>query len=43
MDYTQVLLRPLISEKTTLLKDSSGQITFLVDARANKVDVQRAV
>ncbi len=43
MDYTQVLLKPIISEKTTLLKDSAGQITFLVDMRANKVDVQRAV
>ena len=43
MDYTQVLLKPIISEKSTLLKDSAGQITFLVDMRANKVDVQRAV
>ncbi len=43
MDYTQVLLRPIISEKTTLLKDSASQITFLVDKRANKIDVQRAV
>jgi large subunit ribosomal protein L23 len=43
MDYTQVLLKPLISEKTTLLKDSASQITFIVDRRANKVDVRRAV
>ncbi|GAB6162961.1 50S ribosomal protein L23 [Desulfothermus naphthae] len=43
MDYTKILIKPLITEKTTFLKDQSNQIAFIVDKKANKIDIQRAV
>ena len=43
MDYTQVLLRPLISEKATFLKDSADQVVFLVHPGANKIEIKKAV
>ncbi|GAB1411054.1 50S ribosomal protein L23 [Desulfovibrionales bacterium] len=43
MESTQVLLRPLISEKSTGLKELRNQVAFLVHSAANKIDVQRAV
>ncbi len=43
MDYTKVLIKPLITEKTTFLKDQSNQVSFIVARKANKIDIQRAV
>lgn len=43
MESTQILLRPLISEKSTGLKELGNQVAFFVHAAANKIDVQRAV
>jgi len=43
MDYTQVLIRPLITEKATYAKEAANQVVFLVHDRANKIDVKRAV
>jgi large subunit ribosomal protein L23 len=42
LEATQVLLRPVISEKTYGLMDR-GVYVFVVDQRATKVDVRRAV
>ncbi len=41
--YSQILLRPLISEKTTFVKEKAGQVVFYVHPEANKIDVLRAV
>ena len=43
MDYTQILLKPLLTEKTTLLKDAVQQVTFIVHPSANKIEVKKAV
>jgi large subunit ribosomal protein L23 len=43
MESTQVLLRPLISEKSTGLKELGNQVAFYVHTAANKIDVQKAV
>ncbi len=43
MDYTQILLRPLISEKATDLKESANNVVFFVHPSANKVEVKKAV
>ena len=43
MEYTQVLIKPLLTEKTTLLKDVSGQVAFYVHPKANKLEIQQAV
>ena len=38
-----VIVAPLITEKTTLLKESKGILAFRVDRRANKIEIRRAV
>lgn len=43
MESAQVLIRPLISEKSTALKEMQGQVAFYIHPAANKIDVQRAV
>jgi large subunit ribosomal protein L23 len=43
MDPQHVIRRPLITEKSTRLKETSNTICFEVARGANKVDVARAV
>lgn len=43
MDYTQILLKPLISEKGTFLKEEGNQVAFFVSKGANKMQIKKAV
>lgn len=43
MDYTQILLRPHISEKATLVKGEANQVVFQVHPSANKIEIRKAV
>lgn len=43
MNITEVLKRPLITEKATLLKETSNAVSFAVDPRANKKQIRDAV
>lgn len=43
MNLSDVLLKPLLTEKTTMLKDEYRQVTFIVDPRANQLEVEKAV
>ena len=43
MNVYDVIRRPVITEKATLLKDSEHTLCFEVAKRATSVDVQRAV
>ncbi|ABB39052.1 Ribosomal protein L25/L23 [Oleidesulfovibrio alaskensis G20] len=43
MDYTQILIKPLVSEKATFVKESSEQVVFFVNPRANKIEIKKAV
>jgi large subunit ribosomal protein L23 len=43
MDYTQILLRPLISEKATAAKEATNSVAFFVHPSANKIEVKKAV
>jgi large subunit ribosomal protein L23 len=43
MDPHQVIIRPVISEKSYNLIENEGQYTFQVDQRANKNQIKRAV
>lgn len=43
MKLTEVIRRPLITEKTTLLREHDRTVVFEVAARATKVDIKRAV
>lgn len=39
----QVLIKPIISEKAELLSEDLGQYSFVVDKRANKLEIKKAV
>lgn len=43
MNITDVLKRPLITEKATLLRETSNAVAFAVDGRANKNEIRNAV
>lgn len=38
-----ILLAPLVTEKTTALKNTNNVYTFKVDINANKVEIQKVV
>ncbi|NIM89331.1 MAG: 50S ribosomal protein L23 [Candidatus Aminicenantes bacterium] len=42
-DPYQIVLRPVITEKSTLLKDINREVCFEVDRRANKSEIKTAV
>ena len=43
MRVQDILRRPLITEKSTLQREGGNTLTFEVDPRANKIQIQRAV
>ena len=43
MKAREVILRPLITEKTTLMQELENTVCFEVDRRANKIQVRHAV
>ena len=43
MRIQEVIRRPLITEKSTQLRDEKNTIAFEVAKKANKIDVKRAV
>ena len=38
-----IIIRPLITEKTSIQKEDHKQVTFEVDRRANRVEIRRAI
>ena len=38
-----IVIRPLITEKTSIQKEVNNQITFEVDRRANMVEIKKAI
>ena len=42
-DPRQIVLRPLVTEKATTLKDERNQVSFQVAMDANKVEIRHAV
>jgi large subunit ribosomal protein L23 len=43
MKITEVIRRPLVTEKTTVMKEDGRTLVFEVARDANKIDVKRAV
>jgi len=43
MNANQIIRRPLVTEKSTVLRESSNVIAFEVDPHANKIQVKDAV
>ncbi len=43
MKAREIILRPLITEKTTLMQERENSVCFEVDRRANKIEIRKAV
>ena len=43
MKLTEVIRRPLITEKTTVMREDGRTLVFQVAMDANKIDIRRAV
>ena len=43
MNVHDVILRPVVTEKSTVARESANAVTLAVDPRASKHDVKRAV
>ncbi len=43
MKLTEVIRRPLITEKTTIIREDGRTLVFQVAREANKIDIKRAV
>jgi len=43
MKAREIILRPLITEKTTFMQERENTVCFEVDRRANKIQVRKAV
>jgi large subunit ribosomal protein L23 len=43
MNPYDIIKRPLITEKTSIQKETANQLTFEVDRKANRVEIRRAI
>jgi large subunit ribosomal protein L23 len=43
MNANQIIRRPLVTEKSTMLRETDNVIAFEVDGNANKIQVKQAV
>ena len=42
-DPRQVILRPVVTERSTTLAEDSGKYTFIVTKSANKIEIKNAI
>jgi large subunit ribosomal protein L23 len=42
-DPRQIIIRPVVTERSTELADDSGKYTFIVHPSANKIEIKNAV
>lgn len=43
MNFTEVLISPILSEKSVRIKDTENRYTFKVNPKANKSEIKKAV
>ena len=43
MNANQIIRRPLVTEKSTILREENNVLAFEVDPNANKIEVKKAV
>ncbi|OGR42696.1 MAG: 50S ribosomal protein L23 [Elusimicrobia bacterium GWA2_61_42] len=43
MNFTEVLISPILSEKSVIVKDTQNRYTFRVNPKANKSEIKKAV
>lgn len=41
--HYDIIIRPIVTEKTNLQKEAANQVTFEVDRKANRIEVRRAI
>ena len=39
----EIIIRPLITEKTSIQKELNNQLSFEVDRRANRIEIKQAI
>ena len=39
----QIIIKPIITEKAEMLSEKNGQYSFVVDRKANKLEIRKAV
>ena len=39
----EIIIRPLVTEKTSIQKEMFNQVSFEVDRRANRIEIKRAI
>jgi large subunit ribosomal protein L23 len=43
MNFTEVLIAPILSEKSVILKDKENRYTFRVNPKSNKTEIKKAI
>ena len=43
MIYYDIIRSPLITEKTTIQKEASNQVSFKISRKANRIEIKRAI
>ncbi len=43
MNYSQIILKPVVTEKATFIKEADNKVSFLVHPKANKIEIKKAV
>jgi len=43
MNSHEIIIRPLITEKTSIQKELHNQLSFEVDRRANRIEIKQAI
>ena len=38
-----IIIRPVVTEKTNIQKEAANQVTFEVDRKANRIEIRRAI
>ena len=41
--HYDIIIRPVVTEKTNIQKEEANQVTFEVDRKANRIEVRRAI
>jgi large subunit ribosomal protein L23 len=41
--HYDIIIRPVVTEKTNIQKEAANQVTFEVDRKANRIEVRRAI
>lgn len=43
MNFAEVLISPILSEKSVIIKDAENRYTFRVNPKANKSEIKKAI